>query len=286
MKILIEPLTKENLYEDSSDGLILPLKGYAVQSKNYFSLEEIKTIKNTHPTKEIFIVVNKNFFNKDIESLKETLLEIDKIAPTGIFFYDLAVLKLKYELSLKTDLVWSQTYMVNNYKTCNYYYSKNVKYALLSKEITLEEIIEILKKSKITPMVEVVGLPSVAFSKRHLLTNYYTDMHKTPSKELRIKEKTTTAEYEVLEDENGTNFFLNTPTNATSVIKDLFKENAPYIIMREYGLSPTFFNELLKDTKTYLLGLCQDEEYISKYATFGSPNFFFKKTIYKVKNDE
>ena len=30
--------------------------------------------------------------------------------------------------------------MVNNYKTCNYYHSKGVKYALLGKEITLEEI--------------------------------------------------------------------------------------------------------------------------------------------------
>ena len=35
--------------------------------------------------------------------------------------------------------------MVNNYKTCNYYHSKGVKYALLGKEITLEEIIEIIK---------------------------------------------------------------------------------------------------------------------------------------------
>ena len=72
------------------------------------------------------------------------LVQLDKMNITGVFFYDLAVLELKRELNLNIDLVWNQTHMVNNYKTCNYYYSKGVKYALLGKEITLDEILEII----------------------------------------------------------------------------------------------------------------------------------------------
>ena len=72
--------------------------------------------------------------------------------------------------------------MVNNYKTCNYYHSKGVKYALLSKEITLEEIKEMITKSKIEAMVETVSMPSVAFSKRKLLTNYYHNLNKEAKK--------------------------------------------------------------------------------------------------------
>lgn len=285
MKILVE-LKNKIQGKQESDGLILALKDFSVQSTVTYTKEEIKDIVESYPDKEIFISINKNIFNKEIELLKEVLLYLDKLNIKGIFFYDLAILQLKKELNLKTDLVWNQTYMVNNYKTCNYYYSKGVKYALLSKEITLEEIIEIVNKSQINTMVEVLSLPSVAFSKRKLITNYYKDLNKDSKEELTITEKTTNQEYKVTEDETGTNFFLNTITNGTSIIKDLFNANVPYIIMRENGIERDLFTELVKDTKEYIKGNCQNNDYIIKYQKLGdNTNFFFKKTIYRVKKN-
>ena len=171
MKLLVECSSKNDLYTDIVDGIILPLEGFSVESKCFFTLEEIKSISSNVKC-EVFVKVNKNFMNEDIEGLKRVLLELDKCNISGIFFYDLAVLELKNELSLRVPLVWNQTHMVNNYKTCDYYYSKGVKYALLGKEITLEEIVEITTLSKISTMVEVVSKPSVAFSKRLLIMNY------------------------------------------------------------------------------------------------------------------
>lgn len=285
MKILVE-LKNKIQGKQEADGLILALKDFSVQSTVTYTKEEIKDIIESNPDKEIFISINKNIFNKEIESLKEVLLYLDNLNIKGIFFYDLAILQLKKELNLKTDLVWNQTYMVNNYKTCNYYYSKGVKYALLSKEITLEEILEIVNKSQINTMVEVLSLPSVAFSKRKLITNYYKDLNKDSKEEITITEKTTNQEYKVTEDETGTNFFLNTITNGTSIIKALFTANVPYIIMRETGIDTTIFNELVKDTKDYIKGNCQNNDYIIKYQKLGdNTNFFFKKTIYRVKKN-
>ena len=86
-----------------------------------------------------------------------------------MIYYDVSLITLKKELELSFDLVWNQTHMVNNYRTCDYYHSKGVKYALLGKEITLDEIVEICNKSSISCMVEVVSLPSVAFSRRKLI---------------------------------------------------------------------------------------------------------------------
>ena len=285
MKILVE-LKNKIQGKQESDGLILALKDFSVQSTVTYTKEEIKDIVESYPDKEIFISINKNIFNKEIEPLKEVLLYLDKLNIKGIFFYDLAILQLKKELNLKTDLVWNQTYMVNNYKTCNYYYSKGVKYALLSKEITLEEIIEIVNKSQINTMVEVLSLPSVAFSKRKLITNYYKDLNKDSKEELTVIEKTTNQEYKITEDETGTNFFLNTITNGTSIIKDLFNVNVSYIIMRETGIESALFTELVKDTKEYIKGNCQNNDYIIKYQKLGdNTNFFFKKTIYRVKKN-
>ena len=286
MKILIEQSTKNTDLSKYTDGLILSLKSYSSQSQLTYTFEEIEQIIKDNPDKEIFINLNKNFFNDEIESLKEILLKIDKLNVKGIFFYDLAILQLKKECNLKTDLIWSQTYMVNNYKTCNYYHSKGVKYALLSKEITLEEIKEIITKSKIEAMVETVSMPSVAFSKRKLLTNYYHNLNKEAKKNLVVTEKATNEEYQVLEDETGTNFFLNKITNATSIIKELYSCNCPYIILREYGIDHELFKELLIDTQKYIESKCQDEEYINKYESLNDfTNFFFKKTIYQVKKN-
>ena len=281
MKLLIEVSGKNNLYLSDVDGLILALDNYSVESIVSFSIDEIKDIKNKS-NKEIFVKINKNLMNEDIEKVKSILIELDKIGINGVFFYDLAVLELKRELNLSLELVWNQTHMVNNYKTCDYYYSKGVKYALLGKEITLDEIIEIINKSKITSMVEVVSKPSVAFSKRKLITNYYKDLGKSSNNELIVTEKVTDSNYHLVEDNNGTSFYLDIITNGTSVIKELFENKCQYIIMREFGID--CFSELITDTKNYISNGCIDDNYVNKYKKLGdSTNFFFKKTIYKVK---
>ncbi len=281
MKLLIEKI--DNNFDNLNvDGIILALNDLSIQSIKYYSLDEIKSIKEKYPNLEIFIKINKNILNKDIDLLKESLIELDKLKVNGVFFYDLALIQIKKELNLSIDLVWDQTHMVNNYKTCDYYYSKGVKYALLGKEITLEEILEIINKSKITSMVEVLSIPNIAFSKRKLLTNFYKDLHKEVNKDILVEEKVSNSTYEVMEEESGTNFFLERVVNGTSIIKELYDVDTKYIIFREYKIPD--FKELLIDTKEYIKGDCLDTNYIEKYKKLGDfTNFFFKKTIYKVK---
>ena len=135
-------------------------------------------------------------------------------------------------------------------------------------------------------MVEVVGLPSVAFSKRRLVSNYYSDLGKEKKDSIVIEEKVTKEKYIVNEDSNGTGFFLDRVVNGTGILKDLYDVNCKYIIFREYGIDKDTFYELVKDTKDYINNKCTDEGYIEKYKKLGDfTNFFFKKTIYKVKKN-
>ena len=281
MKLLVEPCSKSINYIKKVDGLILAIEDYSVESTCFFSLNEIVEVKKNN-TCSVFVKMNKNLFNEDISVVKDILIKLDESGIDGVFFYDLAILELKKELNLDLDLIWNQTHMVNNYMTCDYYFNKGVKYALLGKEITLDEIKEIINNSKITSMVEVVSLPSVAFSKRKLVTNYYNDLGEKESRELVVQEKITKDFYNVVEDNNGTSFYLNKITNGTSIIKDLFECGCQYIIFREYGIDD--FDELVNDTESYISSGCLDEEYVNKYKKLGdSTNFFFRKTIYKVK---
>ena len=186
------------------------------------------------------------------------------------------------ELNLSIPLIWSQTHMVTNSRTCDYYYHQGVRYALLSKEITLDEITSIAKESAIGTIVEVVSLPSVGYSRRKLVHNYYEDLGDTGSSTLSVLEKITNKKYLVKEENSGTGFLLDEVLNGTSVISDLYQANVDYVLFREEGI-PSFL-ELIRDTKKYIAGGCSDVSYVEKYKKLGdSTGFFFKKTIYRVK---
>ena len=86
MKLLIEPSTKKELYSDYVDGIILPLKNYAVESIISFSVSEIKTIVEKSNC-EIFIKINKNLLNEDLSTNNSELLNESNMTDEQCFKY-------------------------------------------------------------------------------------------------------------------------------------------------------------------------------------------------------
>ena len=84
------------------DAYILPVRDFSINYQNTFTIEEIKEIQLLG--KEVFVMVNKNIHNNELESLERLLLELEPLKIKGIFFYDIAVLTLKNKHKLKTDL--------------------------------------------------------------------------------------------------------------------------------------------------------------------------------------
>ncbi len=277
MKILVKPVKDVKQYKEA-DGFVLPLKDYSVDYRNYYSLEEIKNIKQEYVEKEIFIVINKMMENDDIDKLRNILLEIEKFDISGIFFYDLSILELSKELKIKTDLVWNNTHMVTNYYTCDYYYNEGVNYAYLSNEITLEDILDINNKSKITPILMLLGYPVVSFSKRKLVSNSnFKD-------EIIINEEKSKQRYLVFEDKNGTTFKYNKIRNNAICLKELINNNFPYVYLIEDDIDHDKFISGLKLTSNLINNTIDEKQYIANMKElFGSDTgFLYRKTIYKV----
>lgn len=274
MEILIKPTNSINEYKEA-DGFVLPLLNFSVDYNNYYNLDEIKKIVS-ETDKKIFVVISKMIENDEIEKLKNTLLELDKLSISGVFFYDLAVLELKKELNLNIDLVWNNTHMVTNYYTCNYYYDRGCKYSYLSNEITIQEIIELKKNVKSSLIFMLLGYPVVSFSKRKLLTNSKFE------NKLKIKEPISKQEYRVSETAFGTTFKYNKIRNNASCLKELVDNKMDYIYLIEDDIGHEEFIEALKLTKEYIT--TGNDEYIKKMRDiFGSDTgFLYRKTIYKV----
>ena len=87
------------------DAYLVPLKDLSINYIHTFILEEIIEIKKLN--KEIFVIINKNIHNNELNNLEKTLKEIEKLNINGIIFYDIALVNLKQKLNLKTPLVWN-----------------------------------------------------------------------------------------------------------------------------------------------------------------------------------
>ena len=274
MKILVVP-TSTNIkkYEKNAQAFLFGLKNFSYTTKINLNINQIKKIKQ-QTDKEIFIKIDKNIFNKDLEKLKQNLIELDKLNINGIMFYDLSVMSIAKNLNLKTPLIWNQNYFVTNYKTCKYYEKEGIQGAVISSEITKEEILEIRKNTKLTLIVNIFGYQMMAFSKRKLITNYFKYLKKKNLKKKNyIIEKD--KKYRIIETQEGTIILSDKILNGIKY-KQLFEDNnINYLILDQTMIKDRPFLKILD-----IINNNKQEEIPIKNT---DELFLNKKTIYKVK---
>ena len=244
------------------DGFIVGVEDLSTNLGVYYSLDEVIDIikycnKNN---KEIFISLNKNMHNKDIDYLKAVLLELNNYDITGVMYYDISIVNLKEKLNLKYDLVWSQEHLTTNYFTCNYWYSKNLKYAYLSSEITIKEVNEIKKNTHQLLMYNVFGYLPMFASRRHLVKNYLTTFNLKGNDDyyIRLNDK----KYKIIDNNNGTIAYSNYILN---IIDDLDSLDVDYVVYNSF---------MIPDILDVLNGNNKYEKVLG---------FAYDETIYKVK---
>lgn len=285
MKLLTKINNKDNIikYLDYTDGLILGLKDFSVDYYE-FELDEIKEIVLNNTSKDIFIAINKNIFNNELNILENILKELDKISVSGILFYDMSILYLKRKNNLKINLVWNQTHMVTNYNTCNYYYEKGCKYAFVSGELTLDEINEISNNTRLELMTLIAGHQVMSHSRRKLLTNYYSSINKKLDN--NIKEISEREEKFIIKESNSGSTFKTTKIlNAIPYLDKL--SNISYCVIDEDFIDYEDVISLLKLSRNIINNKeVEKSKKLSIDLIGDETSFLFKKTIYRVKGDK
>ncbi len=273
--------------EIGSNFFILGLEDYCINYPSA-SLDEIKELSSKY---KMFISINKNIFNNELADLKEKLIELSHLPIMGVLFYDIGVLNIVRENNIQIDLVWHQTHMVTNYNTCNFYYEKGVKYGFLANEITLDEILEIKKRTNMKLMVECFGYPIMSHSRRNLLTNYFKALGK--EKEDRVYHlENMNEDYLLKESRNGASILYGKLINGVRPLFDLAENNIDYIVLDMQEVDSKIGKEVLSKyhyiVKNYsAITIDEREKLIEDMNNLigDSTNFFYKKTIYKVKKD-
>ena len=285
MNIIVKGNDKElSKYLEFTNSFLYGLKNYSV---DYYelSIDEIKSILNKYSNIELFISINKNIFNQDLDDLKNKLKELSKLNIKGVLFYDLSVLSIVKELDLNIDLIYHQTHMVTNYNICDFYYNLGVKYAYLSSEITCDEMLEISNKSKINLMVYFIGHQIISHSKRKLVSNFYKHINKENNNKLNIiKEKNKDTKYYIEENDIGTNILTGDILNGSKAFLSL-KDKISYGILDNNYIDDNIFIKVLELYSKKLNNKIEDDFFIKSIENLigNYDGFFYTKTIYKVK---
>lgn len=286
MDKLMIPSSKKMILEclEFVDGMILGIQNLSVNLPFYIELEDLKKIKTD---KKIFIMLNKNMHNKDLEPLKNALLELENYGIAGVFYYDASVVELKNKLNLSYPLIWSQEHLTTNAMTCNFWKNYQVSGAYLSSEITLEEIKEIRKNTEISLFINVFGYLPMFDSKRHLVKNYLEYFQFQHEGELYFLEKEGNR-YPIIDDEQGTTVYSSYILNAIEEIPLFEKIGIDYVVFNSFLIDSNHFKSILEKIKTMTLNnqkeVIKNVNLLCKYNV--DKGFLYKETVYKVKGEQ
>lgn len=276
-KLVIIPNTLESindLVKKDIDGLILSIKKLSVNASFYVDVNEldniIKVVKDNN--KNIYISLNKNMFNSDLEYLKDTLIKLNNMDIDKILFYDLSVLSLVNKLNINKELVIYQDHLNNSIYSHNFYKKRNINSSFISSDITHKEINDIKNSSNMSIFMYVYGYIPMSNSKRYLVTNYLKHINKdVKDKYYYIKERDNY--YMIVEDNDGTTVYSKDKLNLINEIDKI--KNIDYYVINGFNLSDEEVNDMIdKFNNNY-------SDNADNYTGFLNVN-----TIYKVKNNE
>lgn len=288
MEYVIMPSKKEDILKYQKLGINTFIVGVENLSSGYLftmSLDEIKSLSNQV---NLYVAINKMIENKELSYLEASLNFLNKTTVKGVLYYDLSIPSIKKKYNLNLDLVWNQTHMVTNYNTANFYYNEGVKYGYISNEITLEEILEINEKSKMSFFVNIISKPIMSHSKRNLLSNYFKVNNQKKTEDTYIlSEKDKIDKFLISEDMTGTTIRYGNIINGTYFIKELIESGITYLVIDTTYIEEEKIVETVKNILE-IPQILNTSEYKKKLASLetilgNDTGFFNKKTIYKVK---
>ena len=275
MKKLIIPKTIEEIknLETYYDGIIIGVKDLSINVNLYLTVDEIN---NLNIDKEIFVALNKNMHNNDLEALEATMKSLKNI--NGILYYDAAVVAIYNEINPIYDLVWSQEHMTTSSVTCNYWEEKGAKSVYLSGDITLEEILNIRNSTDMKLIVPIFGYLPMFVSKRHLVKNYLECFNIKDNSKIYYLEKND-QKYPIL-DNDLTSVYSANILSSIDAFKTLEENNIDYVTFNSFNINDSDFKEVLKIYSGK--SSKKVEEIFSNLDT----GFLYKETYYRVKKND
>ena len=254
--INIEQLNDIGYYKKIGiNNFLFAVKNFSI-GYNSFELEELENLDCKK-----YLLINRIFNSEDCENFKSIIPKLNKF--DGIIFEDIAVYNMLKNTNI--NLIWNQTHFATNYSSINHWLEL-VNSAVISNELTLEEVCDILEKSNKKLVLNIFGKNPVMYSRRTLLTNFNRNFKLEDNREMILCESITKNEFLAKEIDKGT-FILNNKHFNLIPFLNKFNENK----IELYLIYPNGLNA--EEINNYLNGKVDNTD----------DGFTHRKTIYKLR---
>ena len=159
--------------KNGTDAIYLGLEGYNMRAHSAnFRLEDLKkAVERCHQNKtKLYVCTNTIMKNNDIKNIKKILPTIYAAETDALIVSDLGVIRLAQEEGL--DVHMSVQSNLSNNDSLKFLKEIGVKRVILSRELNLLEIKEIVQKSPLEVEVFIHGAMCLAISGRCFLSSY------------------------------------------------------------------------------------------------------------------
>lgn len=257
-KILINIENLNEIEEYKKIGInnfLFAVKDFSIGYKSY-TLEEINELDCNK-----FLLINRIFNTNDVEEfkkIKNKLLDFEYI-----IFEDIAVYNILKDTNIK--LIWNQTHFATNYSSINYWLELTSS-AVISNELTKQEVIDILSISNKSLVLNIFGKNPIMYSRRTLLTNFNKNFNLENRNIAILDESITKNEFLATETDKGTFVVNNKHFNIIPFLNEFKEDKILYYLVYPSGIN---YNDMIK--------------YINEETTDNTDDGFMnKKTIYKL----
>ncbi|WP_075618157.1 peptidase U32 family protein [Paenisporosarcina indica] len=293
----------EDLIEAGADAFLIGEQQFGLRLAGEFTIEDIEqSVKLAHAAaKKVYVSMNGLFHNDRVDSLRPYMEKLESLGVNGITFGDPAVVMAKREAGLAIPLHWNTETTATNWFTANYWGKRGANRAVLARELSMDEVIEIKENAEVAVEVQVHGMTCMFQSKRSLLGNYFLFQDKalevenrSKNKNMFLHDKERHNKYPIYEDENGTHIFspndmciideLNELIDAgidSFKIEGVLQDRA--YVTKVTQLYRQAIDAYVKSTETYeniKAGLLVEIEEMQPEHRPLDTGFFFKETVY------
>lgn len=288
MKKIVLPIDIDQIKKSLSycDAYLVGIKGLSINMNMYVDINDLDNIKQLIGNKELFIGLNKNMFNSDINKLRDFMIKLNDYDIKGVFYYDVGVLNIYNSIDTNYELVWASNHATTNYNTINYWYNMGVNYCLVSSDITFDDIIEIINNTTCKLIVPVFGYQTMFNSRRHIVKNYLDYFKLSDNSNVNYIKKEGKV-YPIIDDNDGTVVYTNYILNGVKEYNSLVNNGVDYCLLNGFNIESEKFIDVLK-----LVNDINDSNIDHIYKKINSlfnnieTGFFYKDTIAKVKKNE
>lgn len=291
MKFAVTPYTVKSiplLVEAGADIIIMGNEEYANRLVHSFSTIELEEAsKMIHDLeKDLYIQMNIIMHNKDITKISEFLSFLKTIHISGIIFGEVGVYNVAKELGMEDLLIYNPETLNTNYYDPIFWNDLGVKGVTISKEITLEDIINIAKDSPLELSIIGHGHLNMFHSRRPLIENFFkynTEEYEEliNNRNLRIVEEIRNEAYPIFQDRHGTHIFRDKALESYQEIQTI-KEAIDVFIIDGLFKDTEYLIETLHNYQAILTSKDQSlaEEISQQYKEDHDSGFLYKKTVY------